>query len=118
MSSITTPATSCATGPKPPFSIDHQNAPFAGRVQRANFNIKALNQNSPENRAPEPGPRPLDEVAAEVAKRAGQASLAYWLRKAAKARNVEDREAALETAHEVARLLGFTNAAFLDRAPA
>ena len=91
-------------------SASQHPSSFAQDAVYAEFrprDARALSYDGFKDRAPGDTPRPIGEV---VAKSAGQASLDQWLKKAAKARSAEDREVALATAREIARLLDLPHA--------
>ncbi len=68
--------------------------------------ISSLDDGGFEDRRPDYGPRPLGKIAAKTTNDIGIQALRHWLNQAGQADSDEEREAALEIAAEIARLLG------------
>ena len=68
--------------------------------------VQALDHGDFQDRRPDQAPRLLEQVTVKVARETGQTALRYWLNQAAHAGSDEEREAALEIAGEIARLMG------------
>ncbi len=76
----------------------------AVRLEFAGKDAKALDQGNFVDHPP--GPRPLGQVVPKVTNDTSQRALRHWLGQAARADSEEEREAALRTAHKIARVAG------------
>ena len=111
-------ATARASAPDLPCPSNQNHDDFGRDAVYAEFrrrDARAIDHDGFVDRQPGQAPRRIGEVAAKGAKSTGQASLDHWLRKAAAARSIEEREAMLATAGEIARLLGIPHADLIGR---
>ncbi len=105
---IYTHSSTRATEPASHISTQHR-ANFARDAVFAEFgtrNARALDQGDFEDRQPDHGPRPLGQITAKVTHDTGMKSLRHWLAQAGRADTDDEREAAIKTASEIARLAG------------
>ncbi len=104
--------TSCrwvSTRPDHPSPASKHRTDFAREAAIDAFGpkaIRALDEPDFEDRKPEQLPRHLGQVAAKVINDTSQRALRHWLGQAAQADSEEEREAALRTAHKIARVAG------------
>ncbi len=80
-----------------------RDAVFDGFCHR---DARAIDYDGFVDRKPHEGPRHVGEVTAKVTNDTDQKSLRYWLNQAGRADSEEEREAALRTAHKIARVAG------------
>ena len=103
-------STKLSTRPSRPHpNSTRRRASFARQAAIAAFGPRAahtLDEPVVEDHQPDHGPRPLGRVAAKVTNNTGVHALRHWLNQAGRADSDEKREVALETAGEIARLLG------------
>ncbi len=104
-----TTTTTRASAPESPTPSDQHPADFAREATIAAFGgraIQALDNPNFEDRRPDHGPRSLGKIAAEVTNNTAMKAVRHWLNEAGRADTDEKRQAALEIAHEIARLAG------------
>ena len=117
MRSIYTHSATQATRPASHTSSAKHRAAFARDAVFAEFRPRAaaaIDYDGFVDRRPDQGVRHIGEVAANVVDDAGRRAIAHWLKKACQAK-VEEREAALEIARNIARAAGVTHADLIGR---
>ncbi len=105
---IYAPSSRQASKPAPNIPSAKHRAAIARDAVFADFPpgaARALDQSNFVDRRPDQEPRHIGEMAANVVDDAGRRAIAHWLKKACQAKG-EEREAALEIAGEIARLMG------------
>ncbi len=104
-----TKSASGATAPDPSPSVSNRRAASARDAVFAEFrpgDARAIDQGDFVDRAPDQAPRALGTITTKITHDTDQKSLRYWLNQAGRADSEEEREAALRTAHKIARVAG------------
>ncbi len=106
---IYTHSTKLSTQPNHHHSASKRRAAFARSAVYEEFqphHARAIDQADFLDRAPDQAPRALGTITTKITHDTNQKSLRYWLNQAGRADSEEEREAALRTAHKIARVAG------------